>query len=95
MASGQVSASLTSATSTNPVMMKEGIVAVTGTFSATWKVEIDPLGTGVWASALDSSGVALTSTAAGAMKVDNGVACPTRVTCSAYTSGTLVVAIRD
>lgn len=95
MASRQTLQSLTSATSTDAIMVKEGIVAVTGTFSATWRVEIDPIGNGTWAPALDAAGAALTTTAAGAMKIDNGVACPTRVTCTAYTSGTLVVAVRD
>lgn len=95
MASRQVSENLTSATNTAAIMVKEGIVAVTGTFSGTWRVEVDPLGNGTWAAALDSGGNALTSTTAGAMKIDNGTACPTRVACTSYTSGTLAVAIRD
>lgn len=93
--SASVSASLTSATNTGALQIKEGIVSVTGTFSATWRLETDALGDGTWAAALDSIGAALTSTTAGAMRVNNGVACPTRVACTAYTSGTLVVALRN
>lgn len=93
--SAQVSQSLTSATSTAAIPIKDGVVSVTGTFSATWRIDVDALGDGSWAPALDSSGVAVTSTAAGAMRINNGVACPTRVTCTAFTSGTLVVGLRN
>lgn len=93
--SASVSASLTSATNTGALQIKEGIVSVTGTFSGTWRVEIDALGNNAWGAALDSSGAALTSTTAGVMRINNGTACPTRVACTAYTSGTLVVALRN
>lgn len=93
--SGSLSTSLTSATSTSGVLMKEGVVRVSGTFSATLRIEVDALGDGTWAPALDSTGAVLEITEPGVMHVDNGVACPTRVTCSSYTSGTVNVALRD
>lgn len=76
-------------------LMKDGIVRISGTFSATVQVEVDAIGNGTYAPATDSSGTALNLTAAGVMRVNNGIACNTRVTCTAYTSGTVNVAMRS
>jgi hypothetical protein len=88
------SSSLTGTGSTSPVLMKEGIVRVSGTFSATVIVEVDALGDGTYAPAVDPSGASISIVAAGVFHINNGIACNTRLTCSAYTSGTINAALR-
>lgn len=94
MAETQLSSSLTGTGSTDPVIMRNGIVRLSGTFSATLQVEVDALANNTWAPALDGSGAAISVTVPGVLKIENGVSCPTRVTCTAYTSGTVNVALR-
>ena len=97
----QVTASLTTTNGTpatgisDACLVKDGIVRLSGTFSATIQVMVDALGDGTWAPATDSTGAALSLTTPGAMRIGNGIACPTRVECTAYTSGTIAVAIRS
>lgn len=86
--------SLTSTASGDAVLLKEGIVQVSGTFVGTWKVEIDAAGTGTWTPVVDpSTGNDYSFTAPGAIALNNGVPTMTRITCSAYTSGTLVATL--
>lgn len=94
MAETSLSSSLTATGATSAIMMRNGIVRVSGTFSATLQVEVDALANGTWAPALDGSGAAINITVPGVLKVENGVTCPTRINCTAYTSGTVAVAIR-
>lgn len=94
MAETQLSSSLTGTGSTSAVIMRNGIVRLSGTFSATLQVEVDALANNTWAPALDGSGAAINITVPGVLKIENGVSCPTRVTCTAYTSGTVNVALR-
>ena len=75
--------------------LKSGIVSISGTFVGTVQVFVDALGDGTFAAAADSAGTAISITTPVAMKIDNGVACNTRVDCTAYTSGTIDVAVRS
>lgn len=94
MAETSLSSSLTATGATGGVMMRNGIVRVSGTFVATLQVEVDALGNGVYAPALDGAGLAINISTPGVMKIENGVGCFVRVNCTAYTSGTVAVAIR-
>lgn len=94
MSGALVSGNLTGTGSSAPVLMKQGTVRISGTFSATIQVEVDVIGNGTWAPALDSAGAAVDLTVPGVMKIDNGAPCNTRVTCSAYTSGTIAYALK-
>lgn len=78
---------------TASVLMKTGAVRVSGTFVGTVQVEVDVIGDGTFAAAVDTTGAAITFTAPGALKIDNGLSCNTRLNCTAYTSGTINVAL--
>ena len=75
--------------------LKSGIISISGTFVGTVQVLIDALGTGTFAAAADSTGTAISITTPVAMQIDCGVACNVRVDCTAYTSGTINVAVRS
>lgn len=93
--SGSASSALTGTGSTSPVQMKEGIVRISGTFVGTVNIEVDAMGDGTYAVAVDSTGTTVALTAPGVLRINNGVACNTRLTCSAYTSGTINATLRS
>lgn len=84
-----ITGSFTGTGTSSLLKVKSGILQIYGTFVGTVQIEVDPLETGNWAPALDSSGAVLGLTVPGAMKIDNGKAVPMRLKCSAYTSGTI------
>lgn len=75
--------------------LKSGILEVSGTFVGTVRLLIDAIGDGTFAAAADSAGTALSITTPVCMVIDCGVACNVRVDCTAYTSGTINVAVRS
>ena len=93
--STSVTDSFTSATNGSPILVKDGVMEISGTFVGTIQLHIDALGNGTYAAAADSSGIALSITTPVAMRIANGVATNVRAVCSAYTSGTAVVSIRN
>lgn len=72
-----------------PLQMQSGMMSVSGTFVGTCVVQVDVLGDGTWIGATDTGGNALSLTGPGVVNIYNGVPCPTRLNCTAYTSGTL------
>lgn len=93
--SAPVTDSFTSATTGTATSVTNGVMEVSGTFSGTIQLKIDALGNGVYAPAADSSGAALSITAPCVMRIANGVPCSVRAECTAYTSGTAVVTVRN
>jgi hypothetical protein len=93
--SASVTDSFTGTANGTPVLVKDGILEISGTFAGTIQLHVDALGNGTYAAAADSSGAALSITGPVSMRISNGVACNVRSVCSAYTSGTAVVSIRN
>lgn len=85
---------LTATGATGSLFMSRGLVEISGTFVGTVNIQIDVLGDGTWANAVDTAGTAAALTAPGVLKINNGVGCNTRVNCSAYTSGSIVVGLK-
>jgi hypothetical protein len=90
----QVTATITATGATDSIFMTNGVVEVGGTFVGTINIQVDATGDGTWANAMDSSGSAVAITAPGIYRINNGIGCNTRLNCSAYTSGSILVELR-
>ncbi|MBZ9600741.1 hypothetical protein [Phyllobacterium chamaecytisi] len=76
------------------VYMAKGLAKISGTFVGTVGIEVDVLGDGVFAPVVDMTGAAVALTAPGAIKIDNGVGAFVRLSCTAFTSGTITGGLR-
>jgi len=90
----QVSATLVATGATGAIFMQTGVVEVGGTFVGTINIQVDATGDGTYNNCLDSSGSAIAITAPGVYRINNGVGCYTRLNCSAYTSGSILVEMK-